>query len=245
MEIIQNLQLELQNNNRIKTIYINQYEYNSRYLRIQLLNNGKVFPVEQTNVASLEAIRPGGGVNDFIGAIESDGKILIPIEYWIAEIFGTVRCKLSIVSPQGSKLTSTSFLIKVEAANTENHFCVQISHNSAITAVLATENQRIINENERVRKDKERQEILEDLQRQIDNLDFVGKEALKETIEEYFEENPVEAGTIFEPGSNMVLENGKLSVKVVDTLDPTSELPITSRAVSQTVGNIEVFLNTI
>jgi hypothetical protein len=98
-----------------------------------LLNNGKAFPVDTTNVASLEAIRPGGGINDFIGTIERDGKVLIPLEYWIAEIFGTVRCRLSIVSPQGSKITSTSFLIKVEAANTENHYCVQITKNSAIT----------------------------------------------------------------------------------------------------------------
>lgn len=245
MEIIQNLQLELSGSNKIKTVYINQYEYNSRFLRIQLINNGKVFHVDQVNVASLEAIRPGGGVNDFIGTIEKDGKILIPLEYWIAEIFGTVRCKLSIVSPQGNKLTSTRFLIKVEASDTENHCCVQINHNSAITQVIATENQRIFNENERILKDKERESAIENIQSQIDKIVATDKASLKEAIDEYFKENPIEAGTIFEPGSNMTLENGKLSVKVTDILDPNSDLPVTSRAVSQIVGNIEIFLNTI
>jgi hypothetical protein len=83
-----------------------------------------------------------------------------------------------------------------------------------------------------VQKDQERDDIIKDIQNKIDEITATNKEIVEDVIDEYFKENPIEAGTKFEPGSNLTLEDGKLFVKVTDTLDPNSDLPVTSRAVS-------------
>ena len=247
MEIIQNLYLEVYKDNKQRTVYANQFEYNSRYLRIQLMNNGVPLPASLPSVACLEAIRPGGGVNDFIGTIEQDGKVLVPLDYWITEIFGTVRCKLSIVSPKGTKLSSATFLIKVERSDTENRGCYpRITQNSAITQILAAENARIENENLRVEKDQERDKVIEDVVKRLEEIEQADEETIKNAVDVYFEENPISAEQIFTPGENLILsEDGTLSVKTTDELDPNSDLPISSKAVAQTVGSIEDFLNVI
>ena len=54
-----------------------------------------------------------------------------------------------------------------------------------------------------------------------------------------------EDGTTFTPDETLSLENGVLSVNTAKEPDPDNTLPITSAAVAQTVGNIEILLQTI
>lgn len=52
-------------------------------------------------------------------------------------------------------------------------------------------------------------------------------------------------GTAFVPDETLTLQNGVLSVNTAKEPDPDNTLPITSAAVAQTVGNIEILLQTI
>lgn len=53
-------------------------------------------------------------------------------------------------------------------------------------------------------------------------------------------------GTDFEVDNNtLVLENGVLRVNTADAAEPDNTRPITSAAVAETVGNIEILLKTI
>ena len=52
-------------------------------------------------------------------------------------------------------------------------------------------------------------------------------------------------GTTFAPDETLTLQNGVLSVNTAKEPDPDNTLPITSAAVAQTVGNIEILLKTI
>ena len=52
-------------------------------------------------------------------------------------------------------------------------------------------------------------------------------------------------GTIFTTDETLTLRNGILSVNTAEEPDPNNTLPITSAAVAQTVGNIEIILKTI
>ena len=52
-------------------------------------------------------------------------------------------------------------------------------------------------------------------------------------------------GTTFVPDETLTLQNGILSVNTAKEPDPNNTLPITSAAVAQTVGNIEILLKTI
>lgn len=54
-----------------------------------------------------------------------------------------------------------------------------------------------------------------------------------------------DSGTIFTTNETLTLRNGILSVNTAKEPDPDNTLPITSAAVAQTVGNIEILLRTI
>ena len=54
-----------------------------------------------------------------------------------------------------------------------------------------------------------------------------------------------DSGTIFTTDETLTLRNGILSVNTAEEPDPNNTLPITSAAVAQTVGNIEILLKTI
>lgn len=54
-----------------------------------------------------------------------------------------------------------------------------------------------------------------------------------------------DSGTIFATDETLTLRNGILSVNTAEEPDPDNTLPITSAAVAQTVGNIEILLKTI
>lgn len=239
MEIIQDMQLETSVvNNTPKVIYANQYEYNSRCLRIQLINNRKPILIDPSSVATLEAIRPAGGVNDFIGTIEPDGKILVPLDYWVCELFGTVRCKISVVSAQGTKITSANFLIKVERSDTGNLACPRITHNNAVTQVIAAENQRILNENMRIQKDQERDKKIQNIEEKLDSISGATEDIVKDIVDEYLQENPPAGGTTFTPDESLSLDdNNVLSVNTLDTLDENSNLPVSSKAVLSVISD--------
>ena len=53
------------------------------------------------------------------------------------------------------------------------------------------------------------------------------------------------AGMKFETDETLSLKDGVLSVNTAKEPDPDNTLPITSAAVAQTVGNIEILLSTI
>lgn len=54
-----------------------------------------------------------------------------------------------------------------------------------------------------------------------------------------------ESGTKFETDETLTLKNGILSVNTAKEPQPDNTLPITAAAVAQTVGNIEILLQTI
>lgn len=57
--------------------------------------------------------------------------------------------------------------------------------------------------------------------------------------------DPGPAGISFTTDETLSLENGVLSVNTAKEPAPDNTLPITSAAVAQTVGNIEILLKTI
>ena len=52
-------------------------------------------------------------------------------------------------------------------------------------------------------------------------------------------------GIDFETDETLSLENGILSVNTANTVERDNKLPVTSAAVHETVGNIEILLGTI
>lgn len=53
----------------------------------------------------------------FIGEVNDDGTVTVPITYWMLELDDKVCCDVSVVDNQGRKLSTLGFVIEVEHAN--------------------------------------------------------------------------------------------------------------------------------
>lgn len=73
----------------------------------------------------------------------------------------------------------------------------------------------------------------------------VSQEQIQAAVNNYLDENPVEAGVKFKPDKTLKLEDGILSVNTADKVEKDNTLPVTSAAVYTEVGNINALLATI
>lgn len=88
----------------------------------------------------------------------------------------------------------------------------------------------------------------EALEKRIDELEEKGvsEERIKEAVDAYLEENPVDTGIDFTIGNALRLtEDGTLNVVTTDDAEKDNTLPITSAGVHTIVGNIGAILDTI
>lgn len=149
-EIVKELTLEVYSANRIKAIIAKQYDYKSRFLLIRLTDSGEDISVEPSSVVTVNAFRPNGESAAFLGSAESDGRVLVPLSYWMLELEGTVKCDVSIVDTEGRKLSSTNFQIEVERANYSGDDIEQDEHYDLLVELLAEVAQAQEAENARV-----------------------------------------------------------------------------------------------
>ena len=118
-QIIKSLSLDVSRQNRIRAILAKQFDNGSRFLNIQLNNEGEPIVVAKTSVVLINATRADGASESFWGDVNDDGSVTVPITYWMLELPGRVRCDISVISEQGSKLSSLGFAIEVEKTNGE------------------------------------------------------------------------------------------------------------------------------
>lgn len=116
-QIVKELSLDVAAVNRIQAVLAKQYDYKSRYLLVQLTDNGTNITVESTSVVTINASRADGESAAFLGTVETDGRVRVPLAYWMLELDDVVKCDISVVDTEGRKLTTTNFTIEVEHAN--------------------------------------------------------------------------------------------------------------------------------
>lgn len=156
-EVLKELTLDVFAANRIKAIVAKQYDYHSRYLLIRLTDGGNNINVESSSVVTINAFRPDGDSAAFLGSVESDGRVLVPLAYWMLELEGTVKCDVSIVDTNERKLSSTNFQIEVEHANysgddiePDEHYDLLVELLAEVAQAQEAENGRVAAESERV-----------------------------------------------------------------------------------------------
>lgn len=102
--------------NSFRAIIAKQNDSNSQFLKATIRNEGQKIPVEANAFVLLAAERADGEVKTFAGMVNDDGTVTVPITGWMLELDDLVRCEISIIDPEGRKLTSTAFMIEVERA---------------------------------------------------------------------------------------------------------------------------------
>lgn len=113
--ITHEVKLDVSRQNTFRPIIAKQYDNNSRFLHVTVMNDGSKFNIPAGAQVSINVDRPDNQRQSFSGTVESDGTATIALSPWILAVDGMVTCDVSIVEGS-SRLTTTSFKINVEKA---------------------------------------------------------------------------------------------------------------------------------
>lgn len=116
--ITKEIVLDVARENNIHTIIAKQNDFNTRFLRVQLTNEGTPISVKADAIATINAAKKIGQAKSFKGTVNSDGTVTVPITGWMLDKAGTLRCDISVIDVDTEqKLTSMPFEIYVDKAS--------------------------------------------------------------------------------------------------------------------------------
>ena len=116
-EVIKELTLDVARENRIQAVLAKQYDYKSRYLKVQIANDGEPIFVTAGTVVTINATRADRKNNSFLGEVNADGTVTVPLTQWMLALDDHVKCDIALTDAQGRKLTTATFTVEVERAN--------------------------------------------------------------------------------------------------------------------------------
>ena len=121
VQIIKEISVEVSKPNLFQAIVAKQYDMNSRFLKVTLVDDGNKIEIPNSGTVAvvINAERPDGQSKGFDGEVNNDGTVTVPLHSWILELNGTVVCDISVIdtaSEDNKKLTTTSFTLLVEKA---------------------------------------------------------------------------------------------------------------------------------
>lgn len=93
-----------------------QNDIDSRFLKATIRNEGVPIDVPSDAVVKINVMRADKKSGAFVGTVNSDGTVTVPLTDWVLGCAGIARCSISIIGPDEQKLTSTSFALDVDAA---------------------------------------------------------------------------------------------------------------------------------
>ena len=114
-EIIREITVDVAKANVFQAIVAKQFDSNSRFLKATITNNGEPLTIPSSASVTINALREDGNAEAFLGSVNDDGTITVPLSNWMLQLDGIVKCDISIVTAD-SKLTTTMFSLAVEEA---------------------------------------------------------------------------------------------------------------------------------
>ena len=211
MKTTKEIYADVMQKDMVKTVIAKQYDCNSRFLCVRFANYGVIMQAAQDDVAVVNVQRSDGEVKAFRGTVNEDGSITVPLTSWMSELAGRLKCDISIVSPDGSKLTSMVFPISVEPAvysgeeiSEDEHYDILVSLINDVqnteAEISAAETARVQAEKERVsaetaRDNAEKDRISAETQRVTAETNRTEAERNREYAEDYRQSNEAERNT--------------------------------------------------
>lgn len=115
-QICKHISVDVAAENIFQSIIAKQYDSDSRFLKVRLMNEGEPIEVNPTSIVTINARREDKESKAFAGTVNEDGTVTVPLASWMLELDGQVACDISVIDSEQRRLTSTSFTISVEAA---------------------------------------------------------------------------------------------------------------------------------
>lgn len=113
MQIYHSLTVDVAKRNQYKAVSAKQLDCNSRFLKIELQNNGSAFDIPN-NVTIAMAVERNGETKAFNCEYEGD-YIVAPLDTWILQESGYVDCEIILLDTEtNSKLSSFLFSLEIE-----------------------------------------------------------------------------------------------------------------------------------
>lgn len=113
MLITQEITLDICRENKYKVILAKQCDSQSRYLKVTVKEEGEDLYITSGATVLISARRPDDSSASFLGTVNGDGTVTVPLAYWILEQDGIVPCDINIIQDE-RKLSTMSFLLDVE-----------------------------------------------------------------------------------------------------------------------------------
>lgn len=115
--ITKQLKVDVAKRNLFPLLVAKQGDSGSRFLKIQLLNEGVSFAVSSNATVVINARRPDGQSDDFPGTVNEDGTVTVPLDAWMLQIAGIISCDVSVSDGEDNRLTTTTFRVEVQSAS--------------------------------------------------------------------------------------------------------------------------------
>ena len=114
--IIKEIEVDVSQLNRFAAIVAKQYDKQSRFLKVTLLNSGERIKVDKASTAVINARREDEVAKTFEGTVNMDGTVTVPLTQWMLQLDGTVKCDISIITANKTVLSTTLFELEVQEA---------------------------------------------------------------------------------------------------------------------------------
>lgn len=115
-KVITGIKLDTVKPNNI-VVHAKQYDANTRYLCVTILNNGVQYPAESTQTARINVYRADGKSEAFAGEVNTDGTVTVPVPYFAVELDDRAMCDISVIGANDEKITTLRFVLQVEPAS--------------------------------------------------------------------------------------------------------------------------------
>lgn len=156
--IIKEIEVDVSQLNRFAAIVAKQYDKQSRFLKVTLLDSGERIKVESASTAVINARREDEVAKTFEGTVNADGTVTVPLTYWMLQLDGTVKCDISIITANKTVLSTTLFELEVQEAaapddseiEKDDDYGILIQLITDVQAIKDAEAKRVTAENGRV-----------------------------------------------------------------------------------------------
>ena len=100
-----------------ESISAKQYDVNSRFINLTIKNNGETIALTEDSAVIFNVRRSDGESKRFVGEVQANGTVNVPLDVWALAKAGCMQCDLSIIEDADAKLSTFAFPVQVEKAS--------------------------------------------------------------------------------------------------------------------------------
>lgn len=100
-----------------ESVSAKQYDVNSRFINFTIENYGEMIVLTENSTVVFNVRRADGEMKRFMGEVQANGTVNVPLDLWALTKAGAMQCDLSIIEDADAKLSTFAFPVQVEKAS--------------------------------------------------------------------------------------------------------------------------------